>query len=201
MTVLVTGFGPFGDVDQNPSWDAVRLLAERRAVHAERLDVSFRRATARVRDLIAELRPDVVVNVGLAASRRALSLERVAVNLADARIPDVDGDQPVDEPAVPGAPTALLTTLPVKAIRARLRAAGLPGGAPVELSLSAGTYVCNAVMLAALAAAPAGTRAGFVHVPPADVLPPAAVAAALDVVVATALEVRGDLPVAAGVED
>lgn len=197
MTVLVTGFGPFGDVERNPSWDAVRLLAERRPVHAERLDVSFRRATARVRKLVAELRPDVVVSVGLAASRRVLSFERVAVNLADARIPDVDGCQPVDVPAVPGAPVALFTTLPVKAALARLRADGVPA----ELSLSAGTYVCNAVMLAGLAAAPAGTRAGFVHVPPAEVIAPERVAAALDVVVATALETRDDLRVAGGVED
>lgn len=184
---LVTGFGPFGDHATNPSWDAVALLAAQRpGVRVERLDVSFRRATARMAELVAEHRPDLVVAVGLAASRRAVTLERVAVNLADARLPDVDGAQPVDAPAVPGAPTALLTTLPVKATVRRLREAGVPA----DLSLSAGTYVCNAVMLAALHATAGlpGARAGFVHVPPAEVLPPARVATALGIVLDTAAE-------------
>ncbi|WP_152191009.1 pyroglutamyl-peptidase I family protein [Georgenia satyanarayanai] len=202
-TVLVTGFGPFSDHADNPSALAVDALAREWSAPdgvtlvAEALPVSFARATARVRALVAEHRPAVVVGAGLAAGRDRISLERVALNLLDARIPDVDGAQPVDVPVVPGAPLARGTTLPVKAALAALRDAGLPA----ELSLSAGTYVCNAVMYAALEAVPEGVPAGFVHVPPADVVPVADVARALALVLDTVLTTPVDVVVPGGRED
>lgn len=202
MTLLVTGFGPFGDVGDNPSARAVEQLADRwtppgdARLVTEILPVSFNRATARVRELIDQHRPAVVLGVGLAAGRQRLGLERVAVNLADARIPDVDGAQPVDHEVRPGEPTARLATLPVKACLQALHAAGLPA----ELSLTAGSYVCNAVMYAAIAAAPASTRAGFLHIPRADVVPVADVVRALEVVLATVLDTKADLRVPGGTE-
>ncbi|HLT84221.1 MAG TPA: hypothetical protein VKZ83_08320 [Phototrophicaceae bacterium] len=201
-TVLVTGFGPFGEHTDNPSAQAVKLLAGtwtapddvRLAVAV--LPVSFERATTELRTLVERHRPAVVLGVGLAAGRQRLGLERVAVNLVDARIPDVDGAQPVDVPVLPGEPAARLTTLPVKAALAALDAAGVPG----ELSLSAGTYVCNAVMFAGLTFAADGVPAGFVHVPSADVLPVSEVARGLGVVLDTVLADPADLVVPGGRE-
>ena len=199
-TVLVTGFGPFGGHTDNPSARAVELLAREWTGPAELvtavLPVSFARATAQLRALVEEHAPAVVLGVGLAAGRRRLGLERVAVNLVDARIPDVDDAQPVDVPVLPGEPTARLTTLPVKSALRALQAAGLPA----ELSLSAGTYVCNAVMFAGLTYAPDGAVAGFLHVPDVDVLPVAETARALGVVLDTVLADVTDLVVPGGRE-
>ncbi|WP_413449959.1 pyroglutamyl-peptidase I [Georgenia phoenicis] len=202
-TVLVTGFGPFADHADNPSALAVDALAQEWpapdgvTLVTETLPVSFARATERLAALVAEHRPAVVIGVGLAAGRDRISLERVALNLADARIPDVDGAQPVDVPVLAGEPLARLTTLPVKAALAALRAVDLPA----ELSLSAGSYVCNAVMYAALAAVPDGVPAGFVHVPPADVVAVADVVTALGIVLDTVLADPVDDVVPGGRED
>lgn len=164
---LVTGFVPFAGDAANPSGDAVRLLAASWTGPAELitaiLPVSFDGAAAALRSLIDEHRPDVVVATGLAGDREGITPERVAVNLADARIPDNDGAQPVDAASIPGAPAAFFATLPVKAIVADLRAAGVPA----SVSHSAGTFVCNHAMFHALhaTAQEPGVRAGFVHVP------------------------------------
>lgn len=198
--VLVTGFGPFADHADNPSAQAVTRLVASWAPPAEValrtavLPVSFRRAVDELESLIARHRPAVVVGVGLAAGAERIALERVAVNLADARIPDVDGAQPVDVPVLPGGPTALLATLPVKAVRAALGDAGITA----DLSLSAGSYVCNAVMYAGLTRAGPGAPTGFVHVPPADVVPVGEVARALGVLLDTVLAGGAELAVPGG---
>ena len=170
-TVLLTGFGPFGGQVRNSSVEAVRLVEggwdrPERLVVAE-LPVAYERAGRELDRLLAEHDPDVVVSVGLAAGRQRVGLERVAVNIRDARIPDNDGAQPGDGPVVDGGPTAYLTSLPVKLTLERVRGAGVPA----ELSLSAGTFVCNAVfyLAASWASRRAGRRAGFVHVPSGDV--------------------------------
>jgi pyroglutamyl-peptidase len=166
--VLLTGFSPFEGQPVNASWeavDAVRSGWDDDGVElvVRCLPVSFRRARQELRTAVAELAPDVVVCVGEAGGRSAVGLERVAVNLVDARIPDDDGSAPVDVPVIAGAPVAFLSTLPVKACAAAVRAAGVP----VEVSTTAGTYVCNATFYALmhLAERRAGLRAGFVHVP------------------------------------
>lgn len=206
-TVLLTGFAPFaGDLD-NPSGDAVRLVAERwtgpEELVAEVLPVTFDGAPARLRELIAEHRPSVVLAVGLAGGRTAVTPERVAINLADARIPDNDGAQPRDLPVVADGPAAYFATLPVKAISAAVDADGIPAA----LSHTAGTFVCNQVMYAALhATAGSETRAGFVHVPYAAETAPAGapalplhdIARALEIAVRTALDTRVDAVVAGG---
>lgn len=199
-SLLVTGFGAFGEHDTNPAQAAVTLLAEQWrppagvSLRPAILPVSFARAITTTRELIIEHRPDVVVGVGLAAGRTAINLERAAVNLVDARIPDVDGAQPVDVAVLPGGPPAVFTTLPVK----RCVLALLDAGLPAELSLSAGSYVCNAVMYAAGVAAPVGTRTGFVHIPPVDVLDVEHVARGLGIVLETVLATTTDLAVPGG---
>lgn len=166
MKVLLTGFEPFGGETLNPSWEAVRRAAPGPGVELHRLLVptEFGRSATVVTREMDRLCPDAIVCVGQAGGRAAVTPERVAINLDDARIADNAGAQPVDVPAVPGGPAAYFSTLPVRAITEALRAAGLPA----ELSQSAGTFVCNHLMYGVLHHAalymPA-VRAGFVHVP------------------------------------
>lgn len=113
---------------------------------------------------IDEVNPDIVLCVGLAGGRSELSLERVAINVQDARIRDNDGDQPIDRPVVPGGPVAHFATLPIKACVAAMRQAGLAAA----VSNTAGTFVCNHILYALMDIAgrqPAPLRGGFLHVP------------------------------------
>ncbi len=149
-TVLLTGFEPFAGDVTNPSGDAVRMVADQwdepeKLVTAV-LPVEFDRARRSLLELIAMHEPDVVIATGLAGGRTGISVERVAINLIDARIPDNAGDQPVDVPSSPGAPAAHFATLPVKAITAAIADAGIPAA----VSHSAGTFVCNHAMFTAL---------------------------------------------------
>jgi pyroglutamyl-peptidase len=166
--LLLTGFEPFGGETVNPSWEVARALDGRRVgdavVVAEQLPCVFAQSLPALRAAIRRHRPAWVVCLGLAGSRSAISLERVAVNLSDARIADNAGAQPAGTPVVAGGPAAYFTRLPVKALVQRLQAAGLPA----ELSMTAGSFVCNQVfygLLHALRRRP-GVPAGFIHLPP-----------------------------------
>ena len=167
MKLLVTAFEPFGGETRNGSREALLLLPETiggARLVKRTLPVAFAAAPARLLSILAEERPDAVLCLGQAGGRRALTPERVAVNLMDARIPDNEGAQPEDEPVIPGAPAAYFATLPVKAMTEAIRAAGLPA----ELSYSAGSFVCNAVLYALLdaqARAYPQMRGGFLHLP------------------------------------
>lgn len=205
-TVLLTGFEPFGGDAVNPSGDAVRAVGDSwhgpGTLVTEILPVTFAGAASRLRELIAQHHPEVVIAAGLASGRAAVGVERVAVNLADARIPDNEGAQPIDEPCVPGAAAAAFATLPVKAIARAMQDAGIPA----EVSHTAGTFVCNHVFFTALDAAAPGTRAGFVHVPwatgqaPAGEpeLPPAMLADALRIAVRVSLATSADVAAPGG---
>jgi pyroglutamyl-peptidase len=167
MQALVTGFEPFDGDRINPSSAALRRLPARLgglSLATRVLPCVFGEAAAALEAAIAETAPDLVLAVGLAGGRAELSLERVAINLDDARIADNAGNRPIDRPVVAGGPAAYFATLPIKAAAAALREAGLPAA----VSNSAGTFVCNHVfyrlMHAAATAAP-GFRAGFLHVP------------------------------------
>ena len=206
-TVLLTGFEPFGGEAANPSWDAVRVLQGARIgghrVEARCLPVVFGEATVALRKAIAATAPVLVVCVGQAGGRERISLERIAINVDDARAPDNAGRSPVDAPIVAGGPAAYFGTLPIK----RLRAALLRAGIPAEVSQTAGTYVCNHVffgLMHALRRRP-GVRGGFVHIPyaPAQAagkpgvasLPVETVTAALRIIVRTALKHPDDLAI------
>lgn len=201
-TVLLTGFEPFAGDATNPSGDAVRLLGEawtgNEHLVTAVLPVAFARAAEQIRELIDARSPDVILATGLAGGRAAVTPERVAINLTDARIPDNDGAQPLDEPSVPGAPTAVFANLPVKAIAAALVDAGIPS----TVSYTAGTFVCNHVMFTAIDATAdrPGVRAGFLHVPwnteaePAGApsLPMADIVRAIDIAVRASIDTTGD---------
>jgi len=167
MKALVTGFEPFGGDPVNPACEALARLPSRvgpLTLATRVLPAVFGQALEALEDAIAATDPDIVLCVGLVGGRAALSLERVALNIDDARIPDNAGQQPIDRPVVAGGPAAYFTTLPIKAAVAALRAAGLPA----IVSNTAGTFVCNHVFygLMHLAATRRPTlRGGFLHVP------------------------------------
>jgi pyroglutamyl-peptidase len=166
--VLLTGFEPFGGEHVNPSQEIVRAL-DGEIVQGHRLvgatlPVAFAATLPHLENLLRTRRPALVLALGQAGGRSELSLERVAINLIDARIADNDGAQPIDTAIVAGAPHAYFTTLPIKAIEARLRALGIPAGT----SLSAGSFVCNQAFYALmhlLAMHYPDVRGGFIHVP------------------------------------
>lgn len=210
-TVLLTGFAPFGGETVNPSWRAVRELdgrtiAGHRLVAVE-LPCEFDNSLPALWKALRATMPQVAIAVGLAGGREGISLERVAINLIDARIPDNAGAQPVDVPVVHGGATAFFSTLPLKSTLLELHGAGILA----HVSQTAGTYVCNQVFYALMHALRRrhGVRAGFIHVPwlPAQAeihrqpgMPLATMVEALEVAVHTAVAGAGDARVAAGAE-
>lgn len=168
-TILLTGFEPFGGEPLNPSWEAVRgldgqHLGEHHLIRAVRLSCVFDLALAELEAELTQHQPVLVLAVGQAGGRCELSLERVAINLDDARIPDNAGAQPIDRPIVADGPAAYFTTLPIKAMVLALREAGLPAA----VSYSAGTYVCNHLfygLMHRIARDGLRCRGGFLHIP------------------------------------
>jgi pyroglutamyl-peptidase len=166
-SILLCGFDPFGGERVNPSWEAVSSLHGKRIaghrVVAVQLPTEFAASLRVLKRALRETSPLIVLGVGQAGGRAQLSIERVAINLQDARIPDNAGAQPIDEPVIDGAPAAYFSNLPIKTMLAALQAQGLPA----EISNTAGTYVCNHVAYAMLhlTASRRGVRAGFIHIP------------------------------------
>lgn len=191
--VLVTGFEPFGGDGVNPSQEVVRRLEGWCAhVHGVVLPVEFGRCLERLDAALQELQPEIVIALGLGATRTELSVERIAINLDDARIADNAGQQPVDTPVIAGAPAAHFSTLPVKAIVAALREAGVPAG----LSMSAGSFVCNHLFygLAHRIAGGAGPRrGGFIHLPSLGTMPLHTMVAGVQIAIDTCLTREHDL--------
>ncbi len=165
-TILLTGFEPFGGARINPSWEVARALDGRMIAGARvvawRLPCVFGAALTSLNQALLELRPGLVLALGQAGGRAELSLERVAINIDDARIADNADQQPVDEPVVAGAPAAYFSTLPIKAMVAGLREAGIPAG----VSQTAGTFVCNHLFFGLQHQLHGSrVRSGFMHIP------------------------------------
>ena len=167
--LLITGFDPFGGESVNPAYEAVRLLPDVVAgIKLCKLEVptEFVRSGAVLRDALAAERPDAVLCVGQAGGRAAITPERVAINLMDARIPDNAGFQPVDGDPFrrEGCAGASFATLPVRRMAEAIEKAGLPA----QISNTAGTYVCNCLLYTLLHTAAVeypGMPGGFIHVP------------------------------------
>ncbi len=206
--VLLTGFDAFGGEALNPSWLAVKSLHGRQIaghrVVAAQLPTVFGQSLRELRYLLRLHQPTLVVCVGQAGGRATLSLERVAINVDDARIPDNAAAQPVDTPVIHGGPSAYFSRLPIKTMRLTLLAADIPA----EVSQTAGTFVCNHVfygLMHELAHQPTlnNTRGGFIHVPwlPEQGQPSMTaqmMAQALRLCVRVALETPQDIAVGAG---
>ncbi len=211
--ILLTGFEPFGGETVNPSWEAAEraaglLVSSGGSAVAVQLPCVFGASIKVLAEAVRTHQPDVVLCVGQAGGRSEVSLERVAINVDDARIPDNAGNQPIDDPVVAGAPAAYFSTLPLKRGLAALSDAGLPA----SVSQSAGTYVCNHVfygLMHLLAEHDGGTRGGFIHVPfsleqaaahNAPGLPIEQMTAALVIIARTSAATGADLRIAAGAE-
>jgi pyroglutamyl-peptidase len=210
-TVLLTGFTPFAGESINPSWQAVRALGdaiiEGHRVAVAELPCEFDASLPALWRALRRHEPRVAIAVGLAGGRDGISLERVAINVIDARIPDNAGAQPVDVPVLGSGAAAFFSTLPIKAALRELQRANIPA----HISQTAGTYVCNQVFYALMHALRRrrNARAGFVHVPwlPEQAavhgqpgMPLQQMTRALEIIVQTALTTRGDARLAAGAE-
>jgi pyroglutamyl-peptidase len=227
QTVLLTGFAPFDKEPINSSWEVARALnlsvlrvphgstSGSRRVHqarivARQLPCEFDRALEVLASLIKRLKPDLIVGLGQANSRHDFSVERVAININDARIRDNAGAKPIDTSVIRGAPVAYFSGLPIKAIVQAARRAGIPA----SVSQSAGTFVCNHTfygLMHLLATEYPDKRGGFIHLP---LLPeqaariPGSPSLGLDtmvsatrIAIATALSVRRDRRLGGGSVD
>ena len=167
MKILVTGFDPFGGEKVNPALEAVKLLPKEihgAEVYWAEIPTVFYQSAEVLEAEIVRYQPDVVLCIGQAGGRASLTPERVAINQDDARIPDNQGNQPIDEPIRMDGKVAYFSTLPIKAIVQAIKEEGLPA----TVSNTAGTFVCNHLMYQALYLADKkfpNMRAGFMHIP------------------------------------
>ena len=166
MKIIVTGFDPFGGEKINPSIECVKALTEIEGVELIRLELPtvFKESAKRLNEVINDVKPDAVLSVGQAGGRAGITMERIAINVDDARIPDNISQQPIDETIQTEGEAAYFTTLPIKRIVKAIREAGISA----EVSNSAGTFVCNHIMYQSLFAATKADKpfkAGFMHIP------------------------------------
>ncbi|GIO06700.1 pyrrolidone-carboxylate peptidase [Brevibacillus reuszeri] len=166
--VLVTGFDPFGGEPINPAWESVKELAkiesDQYKVEVRQIPTVFNKSIEHLYAAIEETKPDIVLCIGQAGGRGDLSIERVAINVNDARIADNEGNQPIDTPIVEHGPAAYWSTLPIKSMVHELQQQGIPA----SISQTAGTYVCNHVfygLMHYVAENKAAIRGGFIHIP------------------------------------
>ena len=163
--LLITGFDPFGGEKINPAWEAVKKLPDRIGEYELcKLEIPtvFGLAAQTVLDQAAQIQPDVILCVGQAGKREAVTPERIAVNIRHARIPANAGNQPIGEFCTAEGPAAYFATVPVMRMADAIRAGGLPG----EVSNCAGAFVCNDTLYLLLHRyAGTGTKVGFIHVP------------------------------------
>ena len=167
MKILVTGFDPFGGEKVNPALEAVKSLPSEihgAEIHWVEIPTVFYKAAEVLETAIVRFQPDAVLCIGQAGGRASLTPERVAINQDDARIPDNQGNQPIDTPIRLDGQAAYFSTLPIKAMVQAIKEEGLPA----TVSNTAGTFVCNHLMYQALYLADkkfSHMRAGFMHIP------------------------------------
>lgn len=167
MKILVTGFDPFGGEKVNPALEAVKSLPSEihgAEVYWVEIPTVFYKAAEVLETAIVRFQPDAVLCIGQAGGRTSLTPERVAINQDDARIPDNQGNQPIDTPIRLDGEAAYFSTLPIKAMVQAIKEVGLPA----TVSNTAGTFVCNHLMYQALYLVDKKfphMRAGFMHIP------------------------------------
>lgn len=167
MKILITGFDPFGGESINPALEAVKMLPDTvldNEVIKLEIPTVFRKSLEAIEKAVELHNPDVMISVGQASGRFAIMPERVAINLDDARIPDNEGNQPIDEVIFEDGENAYFSNLPIKAMVEEMKNSGIPGA----VSNTAGTFVCNHVMYGVLHMINTkhkNIRGGFIHVP------------------------------------
>ena len=167
MKVLITGFDPFDGEAINPAWEAVNALPDvidGIEVIKVQIPTVFKKSAKKLFETIEAVKPDAVICVGQAGGRFDFNVERIAINVDDARIPDNEGKQPIDEKIFEDGENAYFATLPIKAMVEEARKAGVPA----SVSNTAGTFVCNHIMYSLLyyiSKNNLNIRGGFIHVP------------------------------------
>jgi pyroglutamyl-peptidase len=167
MKVLITGFDPFGGASINPAYEAVKRLPDEicgAEICKLEIPTVFWQCGEAVEKGIKKYNPDIVICVGQAGGRSPITIEKVAINLIEARIPDNASQQHSDKPVCEEGESAYFTTLPVKAMVKAIRDKGIPA----KISYTAGTFVCNDVMYRLLHMCKdryPHIRGGFIHVP------------------------------------
>ncbi|MGG0289646.1 pyroglutamyl-peptidase I [Bacillus pacificus] len=167
-TVLLTGFDPFGGESINPAWEVAKSLHEKTVgeykIISKQVPTVFQKSIQVLKEYIEELNPEMIICIGQAGGRPDITIERVAINVDDARIADNEGNQPVDVPVVEEGPAAYWSTLPMKAIVKRLQEEGIPA----SVSQTAGTFVCNHLfygLMHELEKYDKKIKGGFIHIP------------------------------------
>lgn len=167
MKILLAAFDPFGGEKINPALEAVKQVAEvieGYSVRKLEIPTVFHKSIEVLREQINEEHPEIILVIGQAGGRSEISIERVGINIDDARIPDNQGNQPIDEKINPTGPAAYFSNLPIKAMAEEIRREGIPAG----VSNTAGTFVCNHILYGLMHHIHennTGSRGGFIHVP------------------------------------
>lgn len=167
MKVLITGFDPFGGEKINPAWEAVKgikdIIEGAKIIKLE-IPTVFNKSIEKVKEAMELEKPDIVLCIGQAGGRYDITIERVAINVDDARIEDNEGNQPIDIPVFEDGENAYFSNLPIKAMVEEIKGQGIPA----SISNSAGTFVCNHIMYGVLYhinKTYKNMRGGFIHVP------------------------------------
>ena len=167
MKVLITGFDPFGGEKINPAWEAVKgiknIIEGAKIIKLE-IPTVFNKSIEKVKEAMELEKPDIVLCIGQAGGRYDMTVERVAINVDDARIEDNEGNQPIDIPVFEDGENAYFSNLPIKAMVEEIKGQGIPA----SISNSAGTFVCNHIMYGVLYhinKTYKNMRGGFIHVP------------------------------------
>lgn len=167
MKLLITGFDPFGGESINPAWEAVKGISDKvGSVDVVKLQIPtvFKKATEVLLEEAEKQNPDAIICVGQAGGRYDITIERVAINLDDARITDNEGNQPIDEKVYADGENAYFTNLPIKAMVEEIKSEKIPA----SVSNTAGTFVCNHIMYSVLYhinKSSVAKKGGFIHVP------------------------------------
>ena len=170
MKILVTGFDPFGGEKINPALETIKRLPDTiLGAQIIKLEIPtvVGKSLAKIAEAVEKENPDVVLSIGQAGGRSEITVERIGINIDDCRIPDNEGNQPIDEPVVKGGPAAYFVTVPIKAIVENIKAHNIPA----SISNTAGTFICNHVcygvahLAAARTAAGKPMKSGFIHIP------------------------------------
>ena len=170
MKILVTGFDPFGGEKINPALETIKRLPDTiLGAQIIKLEIPtvVGKSLAKIKEAVEKENPDVVLSIGQAGGRSEITVERIGINIDDCRIPDNEGNQPIDEPVIKGGPAAYFVTVPIKAIVENIKAHNIPA----SISNTAGTFICNHVcygvahLAAARTAAGKPMKSGFIHIP------------------------------------
>ena len=212
MKVLVTGFEPFGGESINPAFLAVSMLPDRinnAVILKKEIPTVFYESRRVLSEYMRAEQPDLVFCIGQAGGRAGITVEKVAINLAEAGIPDNNGNQPENEPIVEGGNTAYFTNLPIKAMVKQIQEAGIPA----SISYTAGTYVCNYIFYSLMDEIEQNypsARGGFIHVPYATnqgvgksantpTMEVATIARGIEIAILSAIETKNDIRANAGI--